>query len=220
MQKWHAVFKLLCSAKPWTLVSLTIREFVRRAYSNELFYGYYFDLPQGYKAPKIPFPLTIRKFERDDFPRFIGACGSATRTDLKKLIELQIQLLEDIPTCYGGFTMEGNPCCMCWLVDYADRNRLRSFFKAGLPDLKPGEVLCENIYTHPDYRGHSLMAHLTFALFEIASGQGAKRALAYVRDENVNSHHGIKKIGWKPFMVKKVRWRAFRRSISFAYHLP
>lgn len=216
MQKWRAVFKLLCSAKTCVLVSLTIREICRRVYANELFYGFYFDLPQGYKAPKMHFPLSVRKLERDDFPRIVAACGSTTRSDLKKLIELQMQLLEDIPTCYGGFTMEGNPCCMCWLVDYADKGELRSFFKAGLPDLKPGEVLCENIYTHPDYRGHSLMAHLTFALFEIASGKGATRALAYVRSENANSLYGIKKIGWKPFMLKKVRWRAFRRSVSFA----
>ena len=133
MQKWHAVFKLLCSAKARVLVSLTIREFIRRAYSNERFYGYYFDLSQDYKAPKPPFPLTIRKFERDDFPRIIGACASTTREDMKKLIELQIQLLEGMPTCYGGFTLEGNPCCMCWLVDYADNDKLRSFLSPACP---------------------------------------------------------------------------------------
>jgi Acetyltransferase (GNAT) family len=215
LQKWHAVFKLLRSAIPSVLVSLTIREIWRPTYANEFFYGFYFDLPQGYKAPKTPSPLTVRKFEQDDFFRLVTVRGSSTPSDLKKLIELKIQLLEGIPTCYGGFTMEGAPCCICWLVDYAAQDKLRSFFKARLPDLKPGEMLCENIYTRPDYRGNSLMAHLTFALFEIASGRGARRALAYVSTENAPSLHGIKKIGRKPFMVKKVRWRFFRRSVSF-----
>jgi hypothetical protein len=112
---------------------MAIREICRRAYANELSSGFYFDLPEGYQAPQTPFPFTVRKLERDDFPRIIRARRSTTRSDLKRLIELQILLLEDMPVCYGGFTGEGPPSCMCWLVDYVNRDKLRSFSRRACP---------------------------------------------------------------------------------------
>ena len=94
--------------------------------------------------------------------------------------------------------------------------KLQEYFKGAIPDLKPDEVLCENIFTHKDFRGMNLMYFLTMKLFEMAKQKGANKAIAYIRENNLSSLKGSTRIGWEPFIIKKVHWRFFKRTINYS----
>jgi len=117
-------------------------------------------------------------------------------------------LKSSLQTCYVGVTQGDYPCCLCWLISTISNDWLLG---KELHPLKTSEVLLDNIWTHPDFRGKRLMLFLTRILFEKARQQGAQRAMAYIRRENESSLAGARAIGWNLFLFRRVSHRLFRR---------
>ena len=208
------------SAKTLLIVELVIKEIVRRIYSNEIFYCLHFDLSQNVIIPELPVALTIKKLQMDDFFKIIHLNKGTTSDELKGHIERTKLFYSEIPTCYAAYSDDVNPCAFCWLIRYYENDKIKKYFKGNILDLKSDEVLCEYIYIHHNYRSLDLMAYLTYKLFEIAAQNGAKRAIAYVKDSNKRSLKGCKRIGWKPFLIKEVKFRFFKRLVSYRKNLP
>ncbi len=205
----------------WTktsqLIVVLFNDLLRRLYSNGTFYGFHFDLTRTINVKKPDITVSLRKFQRNDISRFFNF-RTQDYTNLKKLrkaLEYLFFIKSGIPTCYVGMTEDEYPCVMCWLLEPDKNEDIQSFFQSGLPLLKTHEVFCEYVMTHPRFRGHQLMKWITEKLFEIAAEKGFHLAIAFVNKQNSLSLKASLKIGWQPFLVKKVRWRFFKRRITF-----
>jgi hypothetical protein len=199
------------------VINIVLREIRRRIYCDEAFTMYQFDLTKAFAMPVPCIPLTVRPLEDKDIPKLLAFDESDIDSqDLRCRLERLMLIKADIPRCYVGVTSNDDPCVMCWLMDHEANDRIQSYFKGGLLRLQPGEVLCENIFTHKSYRNMQLMQYLTFQLFEIASRSGAHKAFAYIHSNNTVSMNAARSIGWEPCGVKKVRWRCFRRRIEWS----
>ena len=220
MSKIFFIIKFLRHARISLVVGLILREVARRIYSNYFFYCLRFDVSKNIVIPNVPFSLKIKKLHVNDLFKIVNFYKGITSDELKYLIEIIRLFHAGIPTCYAAYSDNGEPYALCWLISYNDKMKIKKYFKGNILDLKYDEVLCESIYTHHNYRGFDLMAFLTYELFKIANQEGAKRAIAYVKDSNVISLKQSMRIGWKPFLIKKVQFRFFRRYVSYSQNYP
>ncbi len=217
MNKFVLLLHILKETKSLITIKMVIKEILRRLYSNESFFCLQYDLTQDLVLPDVPFQLTVKKLPRDDFKKINIFYPGITSEELKRAIERLQFFTTEIPTCYAAYTTDGLPRALCWMIDSSDNDLIQSYFKGNVLDLKSSEVLCEFIYTHPDYRGSEIMSFLTLHLFSIAKEQGQKRAVAYVRSGNVGSLQGSKRIGWQSYGIKQVRFRLFKRYVTYKY---
>jgi GNAT superfamily N-acetyltransferase len=54
-------------------------------------------------------------------------------------------------------------------------------------ELEPGDVLCNDVYTNPIYRGKGVQTALTLARFKLFRNLGFRRAICYIETNNIPS---------------------------------
>jgi len=204
----------------WTKISqimaLLFKEVLRRLYSNETSYGFHFDLTKTITVKKPNISASLRTLQRNDITRFFNfRTKDYNSEELRKAVECLALIKSGIPTCYVGTTEDEYPCVMCWMLEPDNNEEIQSYFYSGLPLIKTHEVLCKDVYTHPRFRGNRLMGWITERLFEIAAEKGFHLAIAFIHEGNAVSLKISPKLGWRPFLIKKVRWRLFKRRITF-----
>lgn len=221
MKKFFNLIRLALSARFYPTVHYAAKELLRRMYNKEFFYGLQFDLTKDFIVPDPKIPITIKKLNKTDVPKILDLKEKGINyLELYERIKRLLFVKSDIPRCYVGITDQGVPCVMCWMIQYPDNDKIQSYFSGNILNLQPNEVLLEEIYTHPAFRGLNLMQYITFKLFEKASENGAQRAIAFLKSDNSASLKGSKRIGWQPYMIKKVSWRVFKRQITYSHELP
>ncbi|HSW38457.1 MAG TPA: hypothetical protein VLL97_03075 [Acidobacteriota bacterium] len=215
------IFQILKFAGLTATFILMKSELLRRIYSNETSIVFHYDLSDDINVPEPSIPINLRPLVREDdiFDLLVRHSGIADNMELKTRIECLLFLGAGIPTCFGGFTENGKLVVINCLITPAMNDRLRDYFKDGVNLLAADEVLCEFVFTHRDYRGLRLHQWSTLELFKKAKESGAVKALAYINIKNEKSLCVNSRFGWKPFLVKKVIRRMFRRKITFIpYH--
>jgi hypothetical protein len=208
----------IASAQPSLACKLLIKEIRRRVFSDEILYGFEFDLEQKYPWHLQEAPIMIRELAPEDVCLLFDL--KQPGLDVNELRELAVRLrcLEArLQRCYVGISPNAQPVCMCWLMQPTANGWLLG---RGIKPLAPTEVLLENIWTRRDVRGKRLMQYLTLGLFAIAWRDGARRAVAYIRAGNESSLSGARAIGWRMSAIMKVRHRFFRRRTAFEPVLP
>jgi hypothetical protein len=205
---------IFLSRKPWLTLKMFFKEIRRRLYSDEPWYVFQFDLENKSDLPELEMALTIRELARRDIPKLFRLRRNETEwKEVREMLARLVCIKASRQTLYVGVTCDDYPCCLCWLISPDGKDWL---FRNGLQPLRPSEVLLDNIWTHPDFRGKRLMMFLTRMLFDKARQQGAQRAVAYIRKGNESSIAGARAIGWDPFLLRKVSHRMFRRYTTYA----
>ena len=200
------------------MAKLVLSEVRRRMNSNEIHYGFYFDLNQEIQVNQSSFSSNIRPICPEDLPRFFySSTKNLSIDEVKKRLERLLFLKNSISTCYVLLNSDQFPCALCWLIMPKENDDLKSYFGDGLPLLKPNEVLLEFVFVHPDHRGKKLMEIITKKLFVRAKLNRASRAIAFVSARNTTSLAATLLIGWQPFLIKHVTWKFFKRQITFEH---
>jgi GNAT superfamily N-acetyltransferase len=194
----------------------SLSEIRRRANSSEIHFGFHFNLNQKIVVNEIGFPLEIRPILSGDIPQlFYASTKHLTHGEIRERLARLLFLKAAVPTCFVALAPNQFPCALCWLIKSEDNDRINDYFKGGLPQLKPDEVFLEFVFVHPEYRGKGLMEWISKKLFEQAKSNGANRAIAFVRGENLVSLAATRLIGWKPYLKKHVNYKFFKRGISY-----
>jgi RimJ/RimL family protein N-acetyltransferase len=210
------ILKLVSKAKFHQIFRFILRELSRRIYSDEIQYGFHFHFTKNFVIPEPINDITIRKMRKKDISKlFYGGMNDVGSNGFRTRLEYLLFIHAGIPTCYVGVTDDETPCVACCLFVPEDNDKVQSYFKSGLPRLKSDEAICEHIFTNPVYRGQDLMRWMTLSLFRKASEFGARRAIAFVHANNRVSLKTSLKIGWEPYIIKKVSWRFFKRRIAY-----
>jgi hypothetical protein len=203
-------------AQPRLALKLMFREFLRRFYSNELSYGYKYNLTLANRILDPEIPVTIRELSDRDVPLLLNLRQKELALDEFRHLVVRLLFIEaGVPTCFVGVTREDYPCCMCWLIRMDDKEEFHACFDKDFRTLLPRDVLFENVFTSRAFRGKHLRKYLTQRLFEKARRAGAQRAVAFIKEDNAQSLMGATGIGWRPFLLKKTRWRLFRRFVNY-----
>ncbi|MBV9279937.1 MAG: hypothetical protein JOZ41_07640 [Chloroflexi bacterium] len=188
----------------------------RRAYSDSYFLVLRCDLAVPCEIPPTAVPVTVRPLRPADTailldPKRPGvdAKGVSDRLHQRRLLEV------GLATCYVAQTADGHPCYMTWLVPPEENATIRAYFDDAVLPLGAGEMLMEGVFTLEAYRRRRVMEAAGVQIRALAAEAGARWIVAYVDRENVASLRGFRRNGYVPALVRRERWRLFRRRVTF-----
>jgi GNAT superfamily N-acetyltransferase len=175
--------------------------FKRRLKSEEIAYGFRRDLDLEYNRPKSLKKISIRKAIEQDAPFF-----KDRRND---------GLIEQFETCYVAITPDNTPCCRLWLIDASQNEKLRNTWGETFPELKENEVLIENVFTIPKFRGFGILPVAVDEVVRIAKDKGLKYAITFGETKNDLTTRSFAYAGFDPYILRRKKWFLFRRTIHF-----
>src|SRR4030067_497402 len=109
---------------------------------------------------------------------------------------------------------------MAGLLSESHNNLIQSQYPPGMSKLEEDEVLLENIFTFPRYRGKGIMTSVTIFLADLARKQGFRRVMAYVDIENKASLKGFLRAGFYSYREEKEKRRFFKCTNRFSVCPP
>jgi hypothetical protein len=197
-------------------LGLICREIRRRIYSNRYFLILYqkIALPPQIPEPKIH--VILRLMKPEDIPRLLDINQKGMKDeDVLERIRLLRLLNSGIQECYVAETEERVPCHISWWVNSSQNPIVKEFYGGAILPLAADEVLVEGAFTLESYQRLGILNWRRIKFFEKSLAIGAKRVINYVRHDNLPSLESEKKAGYRVFMIRKDKWRVFRRSFIF-----
>lgn len=182
-------------------IVLVWEAFRRRLGSEEIAIGFRRDLEKEFAEPKSLMKISVRKAIPEDAKYF-----QDRRND---------GLIERFETCYVALTKEGIPCSRLWLIDASQNELLKDTWNATFPELQPDEVLIENVYTVPKYRGFGILPLVVDKVVKAGRKSGIRYALTFGELKNTITSRSFAYAGFDPYILRRKRWTLFIRRISF-----
>lgn len=185
-----------------------LEEFRRWLYSDSFSFGLRRDLQQPFVAPPAKIPILVRPLAENDKPKIFADEGYS--------LHIRHDFLdENIPTCYLATTTDGDPCYIQWLMSPSHNRQIQAYFRGLFPVLASDEALLEYAYTLEKYRGQKIMPSAMAQFAEKAADFGARWVITFVEQDNIPALKGCKNAGFYPYLIRRERWRLFRRSLTF-----
>ncbi|HLV15619.1 MAG TPA: hypothetical protein VKY41_10590 [Xanthomarina sp.] len=175
--------------------------FLNRVHSKEIAFGFKRDLSVPYKKPRTLKPTTIREFQKEDAVYFVENPNNG--------------LINNFHTCYVGITNENIPCARVWLIDSSQNKTLKATWGDRFPQLRPDEVLLENVFTVPKYRGMGVIPAFLYDVAEKSKELGARYAITFGEIKNINTSRAYNYAGFSPYIVRTVSYFLFIKSINY-----
>ena len=178
----------------WTAV-------LNRLYSKEIAFGFKRDLSISYKKPRTLKPIAIREFQKNDAVFFVDNPSNG--------------LINKFHTCYVGVTLDNTPCARVWLIDVSQNKMLNATWGKRFPELKPNEVLLENVFTVPKYRGMGVIPAFLYDVAEKSKDLGARYAITFGEVKNINTSRSYDYAGFSPYILRTVSYFLFIKTIKY-----
>jgi len=196
--------------------SFLFQEIKRRIYSDDISLGLRRNLNKDINWTRECSTSNIREPQSSDILSFLNV--NKHRINAKEIKERLIRLAmyhSTIKTCYIVEISNSIPCHIIWVIDHKENEKMEAFFNGGFPPLKENELLVEGVYTPPTFRGKGIMVDVLSDFIKRSARDGKRHLLCFVKYRNMPSLKGFKRVGFEPYLIKKDRWRFFRRYVSF-----
>ncbi len=193
-----------------------LQEVRKELRSEEMCYGFRRDLRAPLESPQAAVPIRLRFLENSDIETLFDfkQMGEGPRAVMDRLRRLTF-IDANIPSCYVGIAPDGSPCFIQWLITPKANEKIQSYFKGYFPPLAHDEVMLEGVFIPEKFRGKKIMPYAMSQIAEKGKTLGARWAVTYVQDDNLPSIKGVLQAGFKPFLLRKARWKNFKRSLEF-----
>lgn len=195
---------------------LFLNEVRRRLYLDEFSYGLRRDLTIPFNNSEANISLSVRQLNERDITKLLNIDESGITSKEFKERAIRLSMLKaNIQTCYVAVTSENNPCNMLWLIESSENEKVQEYFKGGFPVLSQDEILIEGVFTHEAYRNQGIMNYSVTQIAKRGVSLGARWAISFVRHSNIPSLKGFKRANFTPYIIRRDRWRLFRRQSTF-----
>ncbi len=175
----------------------------KRLYSTHLSYGLKRDLNIEIPTPPSLLKLEFRHYQDEDAPYF-------------ELDNMNHGLIEkNINHCFVA-TKNNEPVYRVWLMGPDQSQKIEDFWGNSFPTLKKNEVLCENSFTVPKYRGFGIMPFAMTKIAEKGKDLGADTSIIYTDTNHIVSLRAGDYAGYHPFILRTEKWFLFKKSVSFS----
>lgn len=174
------------------------------------------DLAIPFSPPDAKIPMHgVRPLQESDLPKLFDPDASPTGPDTEGTRTQMSLVHADIATCYVAITDDDQPCYMQWLIGPGENDKVMRYFKGLFAPLAADEVLLEGAYVPPRFRGLRINSRAMASIAAHGTDLGARWAITYIGVENVPSIRGAKGAGFEPYVLRRERWRFFRRAVTF-----
>jgi len=151
-------------------------------------------LPEG---GKIRRKISVKKIDDQDLTKIIQM---VKLLDFKDKLEVLSRILfydYGFKNCYVGKTKEGEIAYIQWLIYPYENKIIKNHFSNIFYPLRENQVMIENVFTFPGFRGLNLMPSITINLLNIAKENGYKSAVMYVKKDRIAALNENMRLGFK-----------------------
>ena len=183
------------------LSTLGLRYTLRVVLRNLLYVDHYYLLTLNLRSLELRLPrtfeTTLAEISEEDLAEITEVLPSLDPGSRKELLIRLAFYDAGFKNCYVARTPSGELAHLQWLI-YPDENDIiRSQFKNRFYALKAKQVMVENAFTFPKYRGLGLVQSITYELLQKARAKGARAALCYIIKTNTESINQFMSLGFK-----------------------
>ncbi|MCK4818681.1 hypothetical protein KA005_23115 [bacterium] len=168
---------------------------------NILFLDHYYILYLNLSSLKTPtksrFNYALRLAQKSEFEDLIENLPEFELDARKEIISRVFFYQAGFKHCYLANSETGKLAYMQWLI-YPDENEIiAKNFRYRFYPLKPNQVMLENAFTFPKFRGLGLLPNISAELLTIARNQGYKNAIVYIKKNQIASMNEFMKLNFK-----------------------
>jgi len=151
--------------------------------------------------------FVIKKMDNNDLEDIIKKIKMLDSVDKQEIVSRVIFYNAGFNNCYVVRNQNGEIAYMQWLIYPSENTVIKKHFQRIFYPLKVGQVMLENAFTFPKFRGLGFMPVVTSRLLNIAKEEGYKFAIIYVRKDRIVSINENFKNGFKiTKMIKEYRF--------------
>jgi len=174
----------------------------KRINSKNVSYVLKRNLNEKIPAPPTLLKLSFRHYKKEDAPYFDGDNTNDGLVD------------RNIDHCFVA-TKDNIPVYRVWLMGASQNKKIHDFWGSFFAPLNPNEVLVENSYTVPKYRGFGIMSYAVAKIAEKGLDVGADTAVMYTSSDHLVSLRAGDYAGFHPFKLRKIRWFLFNQKVTY-----
>jgi len=164
-------------------------------------------------SPKPPRKLGGGQLRLLDANDIAGLYEQGSALDFKDKLNLLVQLRfyeNGFTNCYG-LVENGSISYLQWMIGPEENELIRAKYGHCVLPVGDKEILIDNAFTLPSYRGRGYMSYAVWELLSRAKESGYRRAVTYVRKDNINSLNVLTTAGFR--FTKLVReWKLMGHS--------
>lgn len=147
--------------------------------------------PSTRKPPGKMIPMTA-----EDFESLKASVKALTPADRKELLARILFYRNGFYRCYM-VRHEHRPAFLQWMITPDENPVISKFYYRIFYPLNPRQVMIENAFTFPGFRGRGYLPYYSRILLENAHRQGFKSAVGYIKKENIASLNEFYAIGFR-----------------------
>jgi hypothetical protein len=152
------------------------------------------DLPAAQPART---PLVISKVGSSDARELIASLSLMDVNSKKEMISRLLFYRAGFKNCYIGRTKSGEMAYIQWLVYPSENPIIEKHVSKTFYTLNKDQVMIENAFAFPKFRGIGLMPQMTTWLLSKAKEEGYKSAIGYIRKDRIASLNEFIRLGFK-----------------------
>lgn len=181
--------------------NIGIKMFILTALKNMFYINHYYILQRGLEGIKDNEnkrnKFVLQKATDDDINKIIDSVNLYDDYSRKEIIIRLLFYKSGFKNCYIVKSMEGDIAYIQWLIYPMENEIIRKCYKNRYYELREKQVMVENVFTYPKYRGLGLMQDVTNELLRIAGNQGYRHVIIYVRSDLIDVINDRIKNGFK-----------------------
>ncbi len=145
--------------------------------------------------------FSISEIEEADWEEILQEVHSMDIGAKREIFARALHFRNDFRHCYAIRSKTGSIAHIQWIVFPEENDVLSSRYPHFFKTLVPYEIMIENAFTFPRFRGLGLFSYATRYLLNLGREQGYKKATTYVRCEKLASLNELIRLG---FSIKNV----------------
>lgn len=174
-----------------------IKTVLEQLFSINHFYILQRNLNKSLSVSLREFKFTFCRISSDDFNKIFGKLNKYNHKDIKELLSRILFYDSGFKNCYVIKNDMGDILCLEWLIYPSENHIINSKYSRTFKELRPSQVMLENVFTFPEYRGLMLVSRITSELMNIAKEEGYKNCITYVNKNQVDVLNQTKELNFK-----------------------
>jgi len=185
----------------FTLTNLGYKYTFKYSAKNFIFLDHYYILYLNLSSLRKPknsrLNYSIKTTDESDFESLIDQLGQLELNAKKEIVSRLFFRQTGFKHCYFVRTTNDQLAYIQWLI-YPDENEIiAKHYRSRFYPLKPNQIMLENAFTFPRFRGLGLLPNISAELLTIARNQGYKNAIVYIRKNQIVSINEFLNLNFK-----------------------
>ena len=139
---------------------------------------------------------TLGLIQPEDFEWIKTHLKSLTRQTRREILSRFNFYNNGFYNCYV-MKIDGDIACFQWLIESKENQVIRKFYRRMFYSLHETQVMVDNVFTFPQYRGRGYQSLITRNLLKLALDRGYTTAIIYIQNDRILTLNEFIDMGFK-----------------------